>query len=297
MTSSTTSSSSSAALESRAGRRCHSVLNALHSTHYFSPDVNRGLKGLGISHPTAVNFAVRAAALGAVGPGTVAATFYNYKYELVAAHVPQVWRTASPEDILAARLRGVDTTLRRLLGEELVASPELAEAADLALRATEACTRGARPLYAAHADLPVPEEPHLAYWHAATLLREHRGDGHLTALLGAGLDGLEALVSHTATGKGTRPKWVFSTRGWNQEEWDAAVDRLRDRGVLDGEGELTETGVALRRDVEAETDRLDRAPYEHLGAAGVERLTELGTLIAGAALQAGAFPADLLGKR
>ncbi|WP_409234436.1 SCO6745 family protein [Streptomyces sp. PA5.6] len=297
MTSSTTSSSSSAALESRAGRRCHSVLNALHSTHYFSPDVNRELKGLGITHPTAVNFAVRAAALGAVGPGTVAATFYNYKYELVAAHVPQVWRTASPEDVLAARLRGVDTTLRRLLGEELVASPEMAEAAELALRATEACTRGARPLYAAHADLPVPEQPHLAYWHAATLLREHRGDGHLTALLGAGLDGLEALVSHTATGKGTRPKWVFSTRGWNQEEWDAAEDRLRDRGILDGEGELTESGVALRKDIEAETDRLDRAPYEHLGAAGVERLTELGTVIAGAALQAGAFPADLLGKR
>ncbi|WAL99138.1 SCO6745 family protein [Streptomyces sp. Je 1-369] len=297
MTSSTTSSSSSAALESRAGRRCHSVLNALHSTHYFSPDVNRELSGLGITHPTAVNFAVRAAALGAVGPGTVAATFYNYKYDLVAAHVPQVWRTASPEDVLAARLRGVDTTLRRLLGEELVASPEMAEAADLALRATEACTRGARPLYAAHADLPVPEQPHLAYWHAATLLREHRGDGHLTALVGAGLDGLEALVSHTATGKGTRPKWVFSTRGWNQEEWDAAVDRLRGRGVLDGEGELTDAGVALRRDVEAETDRLDRAPYEHLGAAGVERLTELGTLITGTALQAGAFPADLLGKR
>ncbi|QES30616.1 hypothetical protein DEJ47_33050 [Streptomyces venezuelae] len=284
-------------MDARAGRRCHTVLNALHSTHYFSPDVTRELKALGITHPSAVNFAVRAAALGAVGPGTVAAAFYNYKYELVAAHVPQVWRTASPEDVLAARLRGVDTTLRRLLGEELVASPEMAEAAELALRATEACTRGARPLYAAHADLPVPAEPHLAYWHAATLLREHRGDGHLTVLLGAGLDGLEALVSHTATGKGTRPKWVFSTRGWNQEEWDAAVDRLRERGVLDGEGELTETGVALRKDIEAETDRLDRAPYEHLGAAGVERLTELGTLITGTALQAGAFPADLLGKR
>ncbi|NEA02195.1 hypothetical protein G3I28_23160, partial [Streptomyces sp. SID10116] len=146
MTSSTTSpssSSSSAALDARAGRRCHTVLNALHSTHYFSPDVTRELKALGITHPSAVNFAVRAAALGAVGPGTVAAAFYNYKYELVAAHVPQVWRTASPEDVLAARLRGVDTTLRRLLGEELVASPEMAEAAELALRATEACTRGA----------------------------------------------------------------------------------------------------------------------------------------------------------
>ncbi|MFK4068463.1 hypothetical protein [Streptomyces sp. NPDC029674] len=296
MTSSTTSSAP-AALEPRAGRRCHNVLNALHSTHYFSPDVGRELGGLGITHPSAVNFAVRAAALGAVGPGTVAAAFYNYKYELVAAHVPQVWRTASPEDVLAARLRAVDTTLRRLLGDDLVTSPEMAEAAGLALRAAEACTRGARPLYAAHADLPVPEEPHLAYWHAATLLREHRGDGHLTALLDAGLDGLEALVSHTATGKGTSPKWVFATRGWNQEEWDAAVERLRGRGLLDGEGELTEDGVALRRDVEVRTDHLDRAPYEHLGAAGVERLTELGTLFTGTALRAGAFPADLLGKR
>ncbi|MEV0256903.1 hypothetical protein AB0H82_21925 [Streptomyces sp. NPDC050732] len=296
MTSSTTSSAP-AALEPRAGRRCHNVLNPIHSTHYFSPDVGRELGALGITHRHAVNFAVRAAALGAVGPGTVAATFYNYKYELVAAHVPQIWRTASPEDVLAARLRAVDTTLRRLLGDELVGSPEMAEAAGLALRATEACTRGARPLYAAHADLPVPEEPHLAYWHAATLLREHRGDGHLTVLLDAGLDGLEALVSHTATGKGTTPKWVFSTRGWNQEEWDAAVERLRERGVLDGEGELTEDGAALRRDIEARTDHLDRAPYEHLGAAGVERLTELGTLFIGTALQAGAFPADLLGKR
>ncbi|MCF3121659.1 hypothetical protein IPZ68_18390 [Streptomyces arenae] len=295
MTSSTTSTPA-AAPQPRAGRRCHNVLNSLHSTHYFSPDVARELAGLGVTHPSAVNFAVRAAAMGAVGAGTVTAAFYNYKHDLVAAHVPEVWRTASPQDVLAARLRAVDTTLRRLLGEELVTSKEMAEAAGLALRAAEACTRSARPLYSAHADLPVPEEPHLAYWHAATLLREHRGDGHLTVLLGAELDGIEALVSHTATGKGMTPKWVFTTRGWNQAEWDAAVERLRGRGLLDGEGELTEDGVALRRDVETETDRLDRAPYAHLGAAGVERLTELGTLFIGTALQAGAFPADLLGK-
>ncbi|MEU4797799.1 hypothetical protein [Streptomyces sp. NPDC023327] len=293
---STTPSSPAPALHPRAGRRCHTVLNATHSSHYFSPDVTRELAGLGITHSAAVNFAVRAAALGAVGAGTVAATFYNYKYELVAAHVPRIWDTASPADVLAARLRGVDATLRRLLGDDAVASPEMAEAARLALRATEACSRAARPLYSAHADLPVPEEPHLAYWHAATLLREHRGDGHLTVLLGAGLDGLEAMVTHTATGKGTAPKWVLATRGWNRQEWDAAVERLRGRGLLDGEGELTEAGVALRREVEAETDRLDRAPYEHLGVAGVERLTELGTAFIGTALEAGAFPADLVGK-
>ncbi|MFD4628608.1 hypothetical protein ACFVYR_01725 [Streptomyces sp. NPDC058284] len=295
MTSSTTSSTATA-LPPHAGRRCHNVLNSLHSTHYFSPDSAREMAAFGITHPAAVNFALRAAALGAVGPGTVTATFYNYKYELVAEHVPEVWKSATPEEARGARLRAVDTTLRRLLGEELVASPEMAEAADLALRATEACDRAARPLYSAHADLPVPDAPHLAYWHAATLLREHRGDGHLTVLLSAELDGLEALVSHTATGKGMTPKWHFATRGWNRAEWDDAVRRLRGRGLLDAEGELTEDGVALRRDIEAETDRLDRAPYEHLGAAGVERLTELGTLFTGTALQAGAFPADLLGK-
>ncbi|MEU6915178.1 SCO6745 family protein [Streptomyces olindensis] len=285
-----------AALEPRAGRRCHNVLNSLHSTHYFSPDLGREMAAAGVTHPRAVNFAVRSAALGPVGAGTVAATFYNYKYELVARHVPAVWESTTPGRVLAARARAVDATLRRLLGEEAVASAEMAEAARLALRAAEACSREARPLYAAHADLPVPEEPHLAYWHAATLLREHRGDGHLATLMSAGLDGLEALVTHTATGKGMTPKWVFGTRGWSQEEWDAASDRLRERGLLDGTGELTERGIALRQEIENETDRLDRAPYEHLGPEGVARLTELGGAFARAALMAGAFPADLIGK-
>ncbi|MFI5684129.1 hypothetical protein [Streptomyces sp. NPDC051636] len=284
------------ALDPRAGRRCHAVLNTLHATHYFSPDLGRELGTLGITDPRAVNFAVRAAALGPVGAGTVTATFYNYKYELVVRHVPAVWETATPGQVLAARARAVDATLRRLLGEEAVTSAEMGEAARLALRAAEACCRAGRPLYAAHADQPVPEEPHLAYWHAATLLREHRGDGHLAVLTAAGLDGLEALVTHTATGKGMTPEWVFGTRGWSREEWDAATGRLRERGLLDGEGELTGRGVALREEIERETDRLDRAPYEHLGAEGVARLTELGKALAGAALAAGAFPADLIGK-
>ncbi|MFI8933399.1 hypothetical protein ACIG3E_37760 [Streptomyces sp. NPDC053474] len=294
--SSTGPSATGAALHPRAGRRCHSVLNTLHSTHYFSPDLGRELGALGITHPRAVNFAARAAAMGAVGAGTVTAAFFTYKPEAVAAHVPAVWRTAAPEDVLAARLRAVDATLRRLLGDEAVASPEMAEAARLALRATEACVRSARPLYAAHADLPVPDAPHLAYWHAATLLREHRGDGHLAALLDAELDAVEALVSHTATGKGMTPGRNLVTRGWSQEDWDGAVERLRERGLLDADGELTQAGVELRQAVEERTDRLDRAPYAHLGAAGVERLTELGGAFAGAALSAGAFPADLLGK-
>ncbi|TLQ42648.1 SCO6745 family protein [Streptomyces marianii] len=283
-------------LHPRAGRRCHNAVNPLHSTVYFSPDYAKELAGIGVEDTSAAYFAGRAAALGAVGPGTVAAAFYNFNHELIARHLPAVWDTAPPATVLDARMRAVDATLRRLLGDDTVTSPEMAEAARLALRATEACTRHARPLYAAHADLPVPEEPHLALWHAATLLREHRGDGHLTALLSAGLDPLEALVSHTATGKGMSPRWILASRGWRRTDWESASDRLRERGLLDADAELTEAGTALRAELEEHTDRLDLAPYEHLGAAGVERLTELGRGFLMAAAAAGAFPSDLAGK-
>ncbi|MFD4374240.1 hypothetical protein [Streptomyces sp. NPDC058486] len=283
-------------LPPKAGRRCHSALNSLHSTLYFSPDLDREFGALGFTDPTSMRLAARSAPLGAVGAGTIAATFYNYNHELLARHLPGVWETASPAAVLDARLRTVDATLRRLLGEEAVASPELAEAAGLALRAAEACTRHARPMYSANADLPVPEEPHLAFWYAVTLLREHRGDGHLAALLTAGLDPIEALASHTATGKGMSPRWVLGSRGWGRADWEAARERLRERGILDADGELTETGAGLRAELEEVTDRLDAAPYEHLGAAGVARLTELGRGFLVAAAGAGAFPADLIGK-
>lgn len=286
-------------LPDRAGRRCHNALNALHSALYFSPALGKELAPYGIDDAHAVNLAARSAPLGAVSAGTVTATFYNYSHALVARFVPEVWDAASPETVLAARLRAADATLRHLLGEETVAGAEMSEAARLALRATEGCGRSGRPLYSANADLPTPPletAPHLALWHAATLLREHRGDGHIAALQHAGLDALEAVVSHTATGRGMAPKWVLSTRGYNEQDWAAAQRRLTDRGLLGGDGELTEAGVALRKNLEEDTDRLDRRPYELLGAEDVARLTELAGGFARTAAQAGAFPADLLGK-
>ncbi|MCP9208198.1 SCO6745 family protein [Streptomyces sp. NEAU-Y11] len=284
-------------LPERAARRCHTVVNPLHSAVYFAPDYGHELARLGMEERGAVYFVSRAAAFGRVGAGVVTATFYNFKHELIARHLPKVWDVISPEAALEARLRAADSVLRRVLGDETVASKEMAEAAELALRATEACSRAARPLYAAHADLPTPDAPHLALWHAATLLREHRGDSHLMTLVGAGLDGVEALASHAASGKGMSPKWILRTRGWNEDEWTAAQDRLRDRGLLTADNELTDAGTELRAALENETDRLDAAPYEHLGAAGVARLTELAGAFTTTALERGAFPADLIGKR
>ncbi|MFT2016613.1 SCO6745 family protein [Streptomyces sp. 796.1] len=282
-------------LPERAARRCYSVLNPLHSCTYFAPETADELGQLGVKEPRGVYFAARSAPLGRVGAAVVTATFYGFKHELVAQHVPGVWEVTTPEAAIEARYTAVDAALHRMLGAE--ASAELAEAAELAVRATEACSRAARPLYAAHAEIPIPQSPVLALWHATTLLREHRGDGHLALLVDAELDGLESVVSHSASDHGMNPEWARKMRGWSEEEWAAAEDRLRERGLLAADGTLTEAGSELRKDLEHQTDRLDRAPYEHLGAAGVERLTELASTFAATLVAAGAFPADLFPKR
>ncbi|MFB7655928.1 MULTISPECIES: hypothetical protein [unclassified Streptomyces] len=271
-------------------RRCHASLNPLHSLIYFAPEAEEEYTAAGLESGRMPYFAGRAAALGPVGAGVVAATFYNFSPDLVARHIPRAWDLAAPKELLSARLTAVDRVLRRLLGDGLPDQPDVREAAELAATATEVCGSAGRPLYAAHADLPVPEQPHLALWHAITLLREYRGDGHLAALSAAGLDGLEALISHTATGKGFTPEFARQSRGWTELEWEAAKERLRGRGLLDSDGHLTARGNELRLEVEETTDRLALAPYAHLGGPGVERLTEIGTRLTRTALAAGAFP-------
>ncbi|MFD7135831.1 hypothetical protein [Streptomyces sp. NPDC059894] len=282
--------------EASTGRRCHHAVSLLHTAVYFTPERQDELAALGLERGAMSYYAGRAAPLGTVGAGTVTATFYNFNHEHVRRYIPAAWTVTTPEAVLAALLRGADGMLRRLLGQEVLASKEMAEAAGLALRATEACHREARPLYAAHADLRVPEEPHLALWHAATLLREHRGDGHLAALAIAGLSGIEALVLHNATGTAPTSALFKRTRGWSAQQWDAAREQLRERGLLDEAGDLTRAGATLRGEAEVLTDRLDAAPYDHLGPAATARLTELAGGFSGTLRAAGAFPAVHFGK-
>jgi hypothetical protein len=130
-------------------------------------------------------------------------------------------------------------------------------------------------------------------WHALSVLREHRGDGHVALLLGAGLSGIEALVSHTATGRGFRTDFARTSRGWSPEQWDATRAALAERGLLDAEGGLTEAGAALRKGIERDTDRLGVAPWAHLGAADAARLGEIGGRLVDALIAAGCFPAAI----
>lgn len=258
-------------------------LDVVHSMTYFAPETEQHLVAAGLTPGRMCYFAGRSAAMGAVGAGAVAATFYNFSPALVAEHIPAAWALAAPSAVVEARLAAVDAALHRMLGE-LADSPVVAEAAGLARAATQACRPEGRALYAAHAELAWPGEPLLDLWHAVTLLREHRGDGHVAALLGAGLSGLEALVTHTATGRGFTVEFARTSRGWTGGQWSAAEDGLRERGLLDADGGLTDAGREQRAGVEALTGRSALAPWDALGEKHADRLAEVGATLTRAVL-------------
>jgi hypothetical protein len=129
-------------------------------------------------------------------------------------------------------------------------------------------------------------------WHGLSLLREHRGDGHIAALTASGLSGLEALVTHTATGQGFVPGFAMASRGWSRDEWAAATDDLVARGMLEAGGGLAPAGQELRARVEAETDQMAAGPWQHLGDERTEDVIRIGKAMTRAVLAAGAFPAE-----
>ena len=272
--------------------RAHNATNSLHSLVYFVPETEQHLTSAGLRSGRMCYFAGRAAPMGAVGAGVVTAAFYNFSPGLVAGSVPAAWELASPEAVVAARLAAAGAALTRLLGPEVTASADMITMAALLREAASACQPEGRPLYAGHAGLSWPDAPHLVMWHAVSLLREHRGDGHTWALGCAGLSGIEALVTHTATGKGFTAEFARSSRGWSQQEWDSAVAGLAARGLVDREGALTEAGHALRAQVEEQTDQLASAPWEYLGDQRTEDVVRIGKAMTRAVLAAGAFPRE-----
>lgn len=269
-------------------RRMWPAFETYHAHVYFVPEAAEAYRNVGLKGGWMGYFASRSAALGAASPELVTAIFFNFHPTMVARALPDAWALASPADVRAARLQTVDVALRRLIPEH-VGSPAEAEAAELAREATEATALSGRPLFAALRSLPWPDEPHLVLWHACTMLREHRGDGHVAALTAAGLDGCEAHVTVAATGAVPR-ETLQANRKWSDEEWTEAEARLKDRGWLDPAGALTDLGRAGRDDVEAHTDDAAEAPWRALGPERTERLLELLTPMARAINAAGGVP-------
>lgn len=279
-----------AAIESRT-RRIWRALEPVHAIIYFAPEPRTVCEQLGTRGYWSSYFALRAAPLGAVTAEVVTALFYGFHPGLVARSVPAVWRLAAPERFLEARLAAVDAALRRLLGADILGSPGLAEAAELARRAASAVSTPGRALAAANAALSWPEPAHLVLWHAQTVLREHRGDGHVAALLTAGLSPAESLVLFAAD-RGLDAARLRSVRGWSEQEWAAAAGDLTARGLVDGSGALTAAGASLRAAVEERTDALAEAPWAGLGAGAAERVVELAGPLVSAVVAAGGLPLD-----
>jgi hypothetical protein len=257
-------------------RRTWRTVEPLHGMIYFSSEAAAEFAALGLVDRMGY-FGSRSAPLGAVGAEVVIATFYNFRPELVRASIPAAWERATPAQLIDARLRAADGALRRSL-PDAIGTPELSEAAGLARSAAEtACEHvEGRPLFAGHAALPWPDDDHLVLWHAQTLLREYRGDGHIAALVSAGLSGLEAAITHVATGD--VPGGVMaSTRAWPADEWDAGAEGLRARGILEAGTDLVLTGAgrAQRQWIEDATDAAAVAAYEPLGEDGCARLRAL----------------------
>jgi hypothetical protein len=136
-------------------RRVHNATNVLHSFIYFAPEAEEHFTGAGLESGRMCYFAGRSAAMGAVGPGVVTATFYNFSPGPIRRCIPRAWSLASPADVIAARFAAVDAALPRLLGADVTGSAGLARLADLVREAASVCTAEGRPLYAGHAEHPL----------------------------------------------------------------------------------------------------------------------------------------------
>ena len=263
---------------------------ALFAAAIVCPEGIAAIQALGVPIDVAsINFVTRTAPMGAVSAEVAVSVFFNFNPEAVEPVIPAAWAAAAPDAILDAHRAALDAPLAAALAA--LDPGDLAEYARLARTAAEsACEHvEGRALFAGFAGLPWPEGDHLVAWHAARLLREHRGDGHVAALVVEGLSGIEALVVHEAFDP-TMPRGVLRrSRSWRREQWATAVGGLRRRGWLTDDETLTMTddGRARRQGIEDRTSELAAVAFEAIGPDGLERLVELGGQVAVAVRSAG----------
>ena len=259
-------------------RRLYELTEPVSLVNFFSPDPNDSMAALGFRSYWDGYFAGRSAPLGRVPAEVVHAAFYSFADGEVARHIPRVWDTTTPEAAHAAREQGCVAALRRILGE-LVETPGLERAAGLLAKASTSAPTGGRVMYAGLRALPMPEEPVARLWHAANMLREHRGDGHVVALVSERIGGTEAHVLN-ALDAGIYPAESFGRIHHLPEAVLALVMAgLRDRGLLDASGRFTDAGRATKGRIESLTDALAEAPYQGLDPVELDELiTVLGPI-------------------
>lgn len=241
-------------------RAMHGVIEPCHAILYFAPEAVHAWEGLGLEPRGQGYVAGRAAPLGAIGPQTAAAVFYNFNPAMFDAALPAAWDLATPQAVLGARAQAIEGLYQRIKAP----TEHLDAATDLARRAADAATTEGRPLAAANKGVEPPGLPFADLWQALTVVREHRGDGHVALLTAEGLAPVEALVLYAGWQDKVSRRFLQKSRMWDEEAWSQAAETLRHRGLLDGDG-LTAEGQSLRDHLELRTDQLAMPVWDGLG--------------------------------
>lgn len=241
---------------SQTARRMWTLWEPVHAVTYFAVEARAAFEAAGLRGFWRGYFAGRSAPLGRVAAAPVTASFFTFAPSMVSRALPAVWDLIAPADALRVREQGAVAALTRLLAglDEAVTV-----AAGMLAEVVEDLDCSGRVLAAANAALPLPAQPAARLWQSATLLREHRGDGHFAALLAAGLDGCEAVVLRA--GLDIPRATIQPIRGWSDEQWDQAAGRLAGRGLLAADGTATQAGAALLAEIERATDAAAGRPW------------------------------------
>src|SRR6059036_1299204 len=242
-------------------RRMFELVEPIGAIPYTAEEPNEAMFALGFTNYWDTYFAGRAAPLGVTPAEVVDALFYNFAPGEVARHIPKVWETTTPEAAIAARRLGCVNALRRILGDR-VESAAFARAADLLMKAATSAPFEGRPMYAALRAIPIPDDVVARLFHAASLLREHRGDGHIAALMVEGVGRLEAHVLFALDMDMPAEKFG-RIHHLPAAQLAAVIDGMRDRGLTAQPGSLSQPSSPLR----------PRAPWRSAERAGLRRQT------------------------
>ncbi|KAA0096109.1 hypothetical protein CIW49_21560 [Mycolicibacterium sp. P1-18] len=268
-------------------RRLFDRFEPVHALTYFAPESRDALAQAGFRGFWMGYFGARAAPLGAVGADLVTAVFYNFAPSQVARALPSAWDFASPADALRAReAAAVAALIRCGVGD----GEEVRTAAELLATAAATAPLDGRPLFAANRALPWPEHPVARLWHASTLLREQRGDAHVAVLVANGVGGRDCNVLHALADRVPR-EFLARSREYDDDEWQSCVDRLAARGLVDGQGALTDSGRDFKQHLEDSTDRSSLSAFDALDDGELDLLFRTLTPITRAVVAAGDIPA------
>jgi hypothetical protein len=251
-------------------RRMFELVEQIGVIPYSADEPNEAMFALGFSNYWDIYFAGRAAPLGLATAEVVDALFYNFAPGEVARHIPKVWRTTTPEAAIAARQEGCVNALRRILADH-VDSPSFGRAAELLTKAAISAPSEGRPMYAALLALPIPDEVVARLFHAAALLREHRGDGHIAALMIEGVGRLEAHVL-VALDMNMPADKFGRIHHLPSAQISEVIDGMRARGLIGSDGWLSDQGRTVKLHVESLTDDLAAKPYASLEPGELDEL-------------------------